>query len=75
MKLHELQPAEGSKQRHLRKGIRIAAVQGMNRRRATTRRGGGGLRTGGSCPPSRDGGMPPPLRAFCPFVPRPPVFP
>lgn len=64
MKLHELQPAEGSKKRPKRKGIGIAAGQGKTGGRGTK---GQKARSGGSIPPYFEGGQLPLVRKL-PFV-------
>lgn len=64
MKLHELQPAEGSKKRPKRKGIGIAAGQGKTGGRGTK---GQKARSGGSIPPYFEGGQLPLVRKL-PFA-------
>ncbi|MGB9775127.1 MAG: 50S ribosomal protein L15 [Anaerolineae bacterium] len=64
MKLHELQPAEGSKKRRKRKGIGIAAGQGKTSGRGTK---GQKARSGGSIPPYFEGGQLPLVRKL-PFA-------
>ncbi|MBC7225634.1 MAG: 50S ribosomal protein L15 [Thermoflexales bacterium] len=64
MKLHDLQPAEGSKKRHKRKGIGIAAGQGKTGGRGTK---GQKARSGGSIPPYFEGGQLPLVRKL-PFA-------
>ncbi len=64
MKLHDLQPAEGSKKRRKRKGIGIAAGQGKTGGRGTK---GQKARSGGSIPPYFEGGQLPLVRKL-PFA-------
>lgn len=64
MKLHQLQPAEGSKKRRKRKGIGIAAGQGKTGGRGTK---GQKARSGGSIPPYFEGGQLPLVRKL-PFA-------
>ncbi len=64
MKLHELQPAEGSKKRRKRVGRGIAAGQGKTAGRGTK---GQKARSGGSIPPYFEGGQLPLVRKI-PFA-------
>lgn len=64
MKLHELQPAEGSRKRRKRKGIGIAAGQGKTAGRGTK---GQKARSSGSIPPYFEGGQLPLVRKI-PFA-------
>lgn len=64
MKLHELQPAEGSKKRRKRVGRGIAAGQGKTAGRGTK---GQKARSGGSIPPYFEGGQLPLVRKL-PFA-------
>ncbi len=64
MKLHDLQPAEGSKKRRKRVGRGIAAGQGKTAGRGTK---GQKARSGGSLPPYFEGGQLPLVRKL-PFA-------
>jgi large subunit ribosomal protein L15 len=61
MKLHDLQPAEGSRKRNKRVGRGIAAGQGKSAGRGTK---GQKARSGGAKPPYFEGGQLPLVRRF-----------